>query len=201
MHLYCCFPCHPTRQRHPCTASHILCHFQKHVPAAPQVRTIERVCEIPHEGPFCDLMWSDPEDIDTWAVSLRGAGEIQYSYWTPGAPNKSTSFLQHWAVQAAHSAQHDAFNMLGKHLPRSVCKACCACCVRCVVRGSVLSLFACHFLQCTQGFASRHTAYLPGWLFGGRVTTEFNHINGLELICRAHQLVQEGLKYMFEVSR
>ena len=39
-----------------------------------QVRTIERVCEIPHEGPFCDLMWSDPEDIDTWAVSPRGAG-------------------------------------------------------------------------------------------------------------------------------
>ncbi len=40
----------------------------------PQVRTIDRVCEIPHEGPFCDLMWSDPEDIDTWAVSPRGAG-------------------------------------------------------------------------------------------------------------------------------
>jgi hypothetical protein len=39
-----------------------------------QVRTIERVCEIPHEGPFCDLMWSDPEDIETWAVSPRGAG-------------------------------------------------------------------------------------------------------------------------------
>jgi len=42
-------------------------------PAA-QIRTIERVCEIPHEGPFCDLMWSDPEEIDTWAVSPRGAG-------------------------------------------------------------------------------------------------------------------------------
>ena len=74
-----------------------------------QVRTIERVCEIPHEGPFCDLMWSDPEDIDTWAVSPRGAG----------------------------------------------------------------------------------------WLFGARVTAEFNRINGLELVCRAHQLVQEGLKFMF----
>lgn len=76
----------------------------------PQIRTIERVCEIPHDGPFCDLMWSDPEEIDTWAVSPRGAG----------------------------------------------------------------------------------------WLFGGKVTAEFNHINGLELVCRAHQLVQEGLKYMFQ---
>lgn len=75
-----------------------------------QVRTIERVCEIPHEGPFCDLVWSDPEDVDAWAVSPRGAG----------------------------------------------------------------------------------------WLFGGRVTAEFNAVNGLDLVCRAHQLVQEGLKYMFD---
>jgi serine/threonine-protein phosphatase 6 catalytic subunit len=74
-----------------------------------QVRTVDRVCEIPHEGPFCDLMWSDPEDVEAWAVSPRGAG----------------------------------------------------------------------------------------WLFGARVTSEFNHLNGLELVCRAHQLVQEGLKYMF----
>ncbi|CAI5948129.1 unnamed protein product [Closterium sp. NIES-64] len=75
-----------------------------------QIRVVERQCEIPHEGPFCDLMWSDPEDIETWAVSPRGAG----------------------------------------------------------------------------------------WLFGARVTTEFNQINGLELVCRAHQLVQEGLKYIFD---
>ncbi len=74
-----------------------------------QIRTIDRRQEIPHEGPFCDLMWSDPENIETWAVSPRGAG----------------------------------------------------------------------------------------WLFGSRVTTEFNHLNGLELICRAHQLVQEGFKYHF----
>ena len=67
------------------------------------------MCEIPHEGPFCDLMWSDPEETETWAISPRGAG----------------------------------------------------------------------------------------WLFGARVAAEFNQINGLELICRAHQLVQEGLKYMF----
>ena len=74
-----------------------------------QMRMIDRKQEIPHEGAFCDLMWSDPDDIETWAVSPRGAG----------------------------------------------------------------------------------------WLFGSKVTNEFNHINGLELICRAHQLVQEGYKYMF----
>eukprot|EP00762_Andalucia_godoyi_P007520 ANDGO_00814.mRNA.1 Phytochrome-associated serine/threonine-protein phosphatase 1 len=75
-----------------------------------QIRTIDRKMEIPHEGPFCDLVWSDPEDIDAWQQSPRGAG----------------------------------------------------------------------------------------FLFGGKVTKEFNHLNGLDLICRAHQLVQEGFKYMFE---
>lgn len=74
-----------------------------------QIRTINRVQEIPHEGPFGDLVWSDPDDIDTWAVSPRGAG----------------------------------------------------------------------------------------WLFGERPTKHFSQLNGLELIARAHQLVQEGYKYMF----
>jgi hypothetical protein len=36
-----------------------------------------------------------------------------------------------------------------------------------------------------------------GWLFGSDVTHDFNETNGVELICRAHQLVQEGYKYMF----
>eukprot|EP00127_Corallochytrium_limacisporum_P005222 Clim_evm39s201 gene=Clim_evmTU39s201 len=79
------------------------------VPTLDQIRTIERDREIPHTGAFCDLMWSDPGDIETWSVSPRGAG----------------------------------------------------------------------------------------WLFGSKVTSEFAHFNRLSLICRAHQLVQEGYKYMF----
>ncbi|KAK7726856.1 sporulation-induced protein [Diaporthe eres] len=74
-----------------------------------QIRVVARAQEIPHEGAFCDLVWSDPEDIDTWAVSPRGAG----------------------------------------------------------------------------------------WLFGDKVATEFNHVNGLKTIARAHQLVNEGYKYHF----
>lgn len=36
-----------------------------------------------------------------------------------------------------------------------------------------------------------------GWVFGAKPTKEFNHRNGLKLIARAHQLVQEGYDYCF----
>lgn len=41
-----------------------------------QIQVIERVTEIPHQGAYCDLMWSDPEDISGWGVSPRGAGYL-----------------------------------------------------------------------------------------------------------------------------
>ena len=59
---------------------------------------------------MCDLMWSDPETIETWAMSPRGAG----------------------------------------------------------------------------------------WLYGSKVVSEFNHINDLDLIARAHQLVMDGFKFWFK---
>jgi len=82
---------------------------------SPMIRTISQIQklyrfeEIPHEGAIADMMWSDPDNVDGWAQSPRGAG----------------------------------------------------------------------------------------FLFGARDTSEFLQLNGLELICRAHQLVQEGFKYMF----
>jgi serine/threonine-protein phosphatase 2A catalytic subunit len=34
----------------------------------------DRVQEVPHEGPMCDLLWSDPDDRIGWGISPRGAG-------------------------------------------------------------------------------------------------------------------------------
>eukprot|EP01098_Paradermamoeba_levis_P013543 TRINITY_DN61_c0_g1_i4.p1 TRINITY_DN61_c0_g1~~TRINITY_DN61_c0_g1_i4.p1 ORF type:complete len:148 (-),score=35.31 TRINITY_DN61_c0_g1_i4:142-585(-) len=63
-------------------------------------------------GAMCDLLWSDPEDIEGWGMSPRGAG----------------------------------------------------------------------------------------YLFGADVVAQFNTLNKLNLICRAHQLVMEGYKHMFTES-
>lgn len=41
------------------------------------IRAIDRRQEVPHDGPMCDLMWSDPEDVNVeWSVSPRGAGYV-----------------------------------------------------------------------------------------------------------------------------
>lgn len=39
------------------------------------IRQLDRLQEVPHEGPMCDLLWSDPdEEITGWGKSPRGAG-------------------------------------------------------------------------------------------------------------------------------
>jgi diadenosine tetraphosphatase ApaH/serine/threonine PP2A family protein phosphatase len=51
------------------------------------VRSLDRVQEVPHEGPMCDLLWSDPGDRCGWGISPRGAGytfgQVVYSLPIP----------------------------------------------------------------------------------------------------------------------
>ena len=77
-----------------------------------KIRLLDRKQEVPHEGAMCDLLWSDPDEIEGWGLSPRGAG----------------------------------------------------------------------------------------FLFGGDIVQRFNHLNGLSLVARAHQLVMEGFKEMFDAA-
>lgn len=38
------------------------------------IRSIERIKEVPHNGPMCDFVWSDPDGREGWNLSPRGAG-------------------------------------------------------------------------------------------------------------------------------
>jgi len=54
--------------------------FTPHGGLSPSVQTLaeinelNRIQEVPHEGPLCDLVWSDPDDRMGWGISPRGAG-------------------------------------------------------------------------------------------------------------------------------
>jgi serine/threonine-protein phosphatase 4 catalytic subunit len=40
------------------------------------IKAIDRKQEIPNTGAMCDVMWSDPDEIEGWSVSPRGAGYL-----------------------------------------------------------------------------------------------------------------------------
>ncbi|KNH04786.1 serine/threonine-protein phosphatase 4 catalytic subunit, partial [Perkinsela sp. CCAP 1560/4] len=48
-----------------------------HIETLADINAINRFVEIPHEGPMCDMLWSDPdENIERWGISPRGAGYL-----------------------------------------------------------------------------------------------------------------------------
>lgn len=74
-----------------------------------QIDQLHRFEEVPHEGPMCDLLWSDPDDRMGWGISPRGAG---YTY---GQVGYTAVGMQHLSVigpvqtlPRALSGQHGA---------------------------------------------------------------------------------------------
>ena len=43
---------------------------------SPKAPLTQQRRQVPHEGPMCDLLWSDPEESIGWSISPRGAGYI-----------------------------------------------------------------------------------------------------------------------------
>lgn len=110
-----------------------------------------------------DLVWSDPEDIDTWSVSPRGAG------WLFGG--KVTSEVSKGCRLVLWV---DVTMCAGRTEIRSFCD----------------STPLVHRVPICPTVGSRR--------FPAPKSSQFNHVNSISLIARAHQLVQEGYKYMFQ---
>ena len=39
-----------------------------------EIKKVERFSDVPRNGLMCDMLWSDPEDRNGWAINTRGAG-------------------------------------------------------------------------------------------------------------------------------
>jgi diadenosine tetraphosphatase ApaH/serine/threonine PP2A family protein phosphatase len=59
--------------------------------------------QVPHEGPMCDLLWSDPDDRCGWGISPRGAGytfgQVCLSRLSPAV--LVAMYTAHWAGACA----------------------------------------------------------------------------------------------------
>jgi diadenosine tetraphosphatase ApaH/serine/threonine PP2A family protein phosphatase len=59
------------------------------------VRQLDRVQEVPHEGPMCDLLWSDPDDRSGWGISPRVQDlPLDRTYHN----NSMIGMASHWSV-------------------------------------------------------------------------------------------------------
>jgi diadenosine tetraphosphatase ApaH/serine/threonine PP2A family protein phosphatase len=69
-----------------------------------EIRSLNRKQEVPHSGPICDLLWSDPEEKEGWGASPRGAGYIF-------GPDISSKFLHKNNLQLVCRAHQLVMNV------------------------------------------------------------------------------------------
>lgn len=46
------------------------------VPLIESIALLNRFQEVPNSGPFADLVWSDPDNVDNWCANPRGTGYL-----------------------------------------------------------------------------------------------------------------------------
>ncbi|RVW93666.1 Serine/threonine-protein phosphatase PP2A-4 catalytic subunit [Vitis vinifera] len=78
------------------------------------IRNFDRVQEVPHEGPMCDLLWSDPDDRCGWGISPRGADILlarygfRYHFYDISEQFNHTNNLK--LIARAHQLVMEGFN-------------------------------------------------------------------------------------------
>lgn len=73
-----------------------------------EVRKLGKAQDIPHEGPLCDLLWSDPLDNGNgWSVSPRGAGWL----WGQDITEKFLHANKLKMIIRAHQLVMDGYNL------------------------------------------------------------------------------------------
>lgn len=118
-----------------------------------QIRLINRKQEVPHDGPMCDLLWSDPDD--TLDVVQQGP--------TGGELGEGSDYDTTNGLCGTVGGDSDSMSMVTSSPSEA------------------------------WGISSRGA----GFLFGPEPVVQFNRVNDTTLIARAHQLVLEGYKEMF----
>lgn len=59
------------------------------LPTLDSIMTLQRNVEVPASGPLCDLVWSDPDDVELgWYMNPRGAGYVSISQKAVSFSNK-----------------------------------------------------------------------------------------------------------------
>lgn len=159
-----------------------------------QIRVIDRKQEVPHDGPMCDLLWSDPdESLDTEQPSSNTnpldissfnedsesiSNELTIDYNKPNDINDDDLHDQTNENETSNELNHKNKNdhlyerMLEDSKYRNVSSS-------------------------TDWSLSPRGA---GYVFGPGPVHDFNHLNNTSLIARAHQLVLEGYKEMYNKS-
>jgi len=74
------------------------------------IRKFDRFQEVPHDGPMCDLLWSDPDLKPGFSISPRGAGHIfgeDVSKKFCSCNNLDLISRAHQLIMEGYSSTHD----------------------------------------------------------------------------------------------
>lgn len=182
-----------------------------------QIRIIDRKQEVPHDGPMCDLLWSDPDEtLDVSLEMFMGDGDddeeghlgeykderrfkITMDYDSNDSRqiddntndvhdsnNNTTTSTKDFDRDLKDEPVRELDGIFDDSKPPA---------------GTANRLRASMLSQANSNVGQWSLSPRgAGYVFGPGPVHQFNHLNNTSLIARAHQLVLEGYKEMYNES-